>query len=289
MTASSVVNMDGIAPALVTPFDRDGHLDTERLESLVGWIEDLGVDFIVPCGSTGEAPLLTAEERRTVIEVVVGAGEVPVLAGTGHPGRRATVGATADAAEAGADAALVVTPFYYNHDQSTIEAYYRSVADASDIPLHLYSVPPFTDSLIEPETTGRLATHRNVLGMKDSSGDLTVAMRTLDATADAAFDLMIGNAAVLRPAVADGASGGILAIANVAPALASRAAAGDADAHRTLVELNDRILARHGIPGVKYAMRRLGAPAGHPRSPHRPLGDAARDAVDAALAGAGLR
>ncbi|WP_435062188.1 dihydrodipicolinate synthase family protein [Halobaculum sp. EA56] len=280
--------MQGTGPPLVTPFDADGDLDEPALRELVEWVEARGVDFLVPCGSNSEAELMTAAERTRVVEVVAEAASVPVLAGTGSPGKRETLAATADAAAAGADAALVVTPFYYDHDQATLAAYYREVADEAEIPVYLYSVPPYTGVRLEPETVGRLADHPNVAGMKDSSGDVAAFQRIRERTADADFELMVGAGGVLGQALAAGGSGGVLALANVAPeattAVYEAHEAGDDARARELtaacVDLNHAVTAEYGIPGLKYAMRQRGAPAGHARSPHRPVDEEARTALD---------
>jgi 4-hydroxy-tetrahydrodipicolinate synthase len=275
--------MHGIGPALVTPFDADGGVDQAALRELVSWIEARGVDFLVPCGSTGEAELMTATERARVIEIVADEASVPVLAGTGSPGFKETRRATARAADVGADAALVVTPFYYDHDDETLAAYYEELADVAEIPIYLYSVPAYTGTQLAPETVGRLATHPNVGGMKDSSGDLEAFALERRATADADFDLFVGSGSALAAALDAGADGGVLGLANVAPAetaaVYERHRAGDRQAAHALnddlVALNRAVTSRYSVPGVKYAMRQRGAPAGHPRRPHRPLDDEA--------------
>jgi len=277
--------MDGTGVPLVTPFDRDGDLAVERLRELVEWVEDRGVDFVVPCGSNSEAELMSVEERTRVVEVVAETADVPVLAGTGHPGLRETLRQTEGAAAAGADAALVVTPFYYEHDQDALAAYYREVADESPVPVYLYSVPAYTGVALTAETVADLADHDNVAGMKDSSGDLERLQRERARTADADFDLLVGSGSVYAPGLDAGADGGVLALANVAPERASEVF----DLHRVgkddearqlnakLVDLNRAITAEHGVVGAKAAMRERGAPAGYPRKPHRPLDDAARE------------
>jgi dihydrodipicolinate synthase/N-acetylneuraminate lyase len=279
--------MNGVAAPLVTPFTEDGDVDTHALSGLVGWLEDRGVDFLVPCGSTSEAELLTAAERTRVIETVVDAASVPVLAGTGSPGYRETREATDAAADAGADAALVVTPFYYPHDQSTLADYYRGLADAASIPIYLYSVPMFTNVRLEPDTAAALADHPNIAGMKDSAGDVGSFVRLVRGTADADFDPMVGNGAVFSQALAAGATGGVLALANVAPGATAEiyeTASNDPDAARRLnaevVELNRAVSSEFGIPGLKYAMRQRGAPAGYARSPHQSPDAAARKRLD---------
>ncbi|MFB6280685.1 MAG: dihydrodipicolinate synthase family protein [Haloferacaceae archaeon] len=275
--------MHGIGPPLVTPFDADGDVDESALRDLVGWVEERGVDFVVPCGSNSEAELMTAGERARVVEVVADEATVPVLAGTGSPGFEETRRATDRAADAGADAALVVTPFYYDHDDETLAAYYEDLADVADLPIYLYSVPAYTGTRLAPATVGRLAEHPNVGGMKDSSGDLEAFALERRATADADFDLFVGSGSVLAAALEAGADGGVLGLANVAPEAAAevyeRFRAGDRRAahelNADLVALNRAVTAEHSVPGAKYAMRRRGAPAGHPRRPHRPLDDEA--------------
>ncbi|MFB6304282.1 MAG: dihydrodipicolinate synthase family protein [Haloferacaceae archaeon] len=275
--------MEGTGPPLVTPFDADGDVDEAALRELVAWVEERGVDFVVPCGSNSEAELMTAAERARVNEIVADAADVPVLAGTGSPGFRETRRATARAADAGADGALVVTPFYYDHDDATLAAYYEDLADAADIPIYLYSVPAYTGTKLSPETVGRLAEHPNIGGMKDSSGDLETFVLERRATADADFDLLVGSASVLAAALDAGADGGVLALSNLAPAAASevyeRHRAGDRagahDLNDDLVALNRAITAEYSVPGLKYAMRRRGAPAGRVRRPHRPVEDEA--------------
>jgi 4-hydroxy-tetrahydrodipicolinate synthase len=264
--------MHGVGPPLVTPFTETGDIDYDALRALVEWVETRGVDFIVPCGSNSEAELMTATERARVIETVVETASVPVLAGTGHPGRKETLEATAGAGDAGADAALVITPFYYEHDQETLATYYRDVADSANIPVYLYSVPSYTGVQLEPETVETLATHPNIAGMKDSAGDLGAFIRTKRRTVDAEFDLFVGSGSLLAQACSAGASGGVLALANLCPERVAEIY--DADPERArelneeLVEINTAITATYGVPGLKWAMKQRGAPAGYPRSPH---------------------
>lgn len=283
--------MNGIGPPLVTPFDGDGDVDHGALRALVDWVEARGVDFVVPCGSNGEAELLTAPERTAVIETVADRASVPVLAGTGHPGLRATLEATDAAAAAGADAALVVTPFYYPHDQDDLVAYYREVADGAALPIYLYSVPAFTGVRLEPESVARLAGHPNVAGLKDSRADVAELVRTARRVADEEFDLLVGSASVLAAALDAGATGGVVALANLAPG----AVVDVAETHRSdpdgararnadLVELNRAVTTEFGVPGLKWAMRERGAPAGRVRSPHRPIGPDARERLASLLA-----
>jgi len=271
--------MNGTGVPLATPFDDSGDLDTDALADLTEWIVERGVDFIVPCGSNSEAELMTADERARAVEIVCEAvpDDVDVLAGTGHPGLRETLDQTERAADAGADGALVVTPFYFNHDQDALADYYRQVADEASIPIYLYSVPPYTNVVLEPETVGELASHENVAGMKDSSGNLDRFQHERKLTEDEEFELFVGSGGVYAPALDAGADGGILALANIAPERADEIhrlhRAGDDEAARQLnrrvADLNRAVTAKYGVPGLKAAMRYRGAPAGHVRSPHQ--------------------
>lgn len=275
--------MEGTGVPLVTPFDDEGAVNTEKLRSLVSWVTDAGVDFVVPCGSNGESELLTLQERARVIETVVDESSVPVLAGTGHPGIVETREQTALAAEAGVDGALVVTPYYYQQDQAALTSYYRRVADESSVPVYLYSVPGKTGVTLEPETVATLSDHDNVHGMKDSSGDMVRLTREYRLT-DTAFELYIGNGSLYAQGLDVGISGGILAVANVVPDLAGAIFRmhrnGEMAAARRsngeLVDLNQAVTGRYGVPGVIAAMRMRDAPAGSLRSPHRPVDDDTR-------------
>ncbi|MFC4439322.1 MULTISPECIES: dihydrodipicolinate synthase family protein [Natrialbaceae] len=270
--------MHGTGVPIVTPF-ADGTIDHERLTSLVEWLEASGVDFIVPCGSTGEAPSLTIDERVAVVETVAEATDLPVLVGTGQEGLEPTLETTERAAEAGADAALVITPSYYGADDADLAAYYRDVADASRIPIYLYSVPKFTDHALSPRTAGSLASHENIAGIKDSSGSLGSIQRIVRHSADESFSVLVGSGSTYAAGLAAGADGGVLAVANVVPGRASDVfrlhqegrAAEARDRNAAFVELDHAVTARFGVPGVKAALALRDQPAGRLRSPLRPL------------------
>lgn len=280
--------MHGVGPPLVTPFTETGAVDYDALRGLVEWVEARGVDFLVPCGSNSEAELLTAAERERVVETVVDEASVPVLAGTGHPGLAETRESTAAAADAGADAALVVTPFYYDHDQETLAAYFRDVADSVDLPVYLYSVPSYTGVRLAPETVETLASHPNIAGMKDSAGDLGAFVRTERRTADEEFDLLVGSGSLLAQALDAGGTGGVLALANLYPERAAKIYemndhARARERNAKLVDVNTAITAKYGVPGLKWAMRERGAPAGYPRAPHGEPTQDAREHLDSLL------
>lgn len=283
--------MHGTGVPLVTPFDETGAVDHDRLESLTRWLESNGVDFLVPCGSTGEAPLLTIDERVAVIESVAETTDCPVLAGTGQEGFEPTLETTVRAAEAGADAALVITPSYYGSNDAALESYYREVADESPIPVFLYSVPKFTGHALAPETVASLAAHENVAGIKDSSGSLESLQRLVALTEREEFSVLVGSGSVYAAGLAAGADGGVLALANVAPARASeirhRHRDGRTDAAReqnaALVELNRAVTAEYGVPGVKAALEMRDRSVGELRRPLRPLADDERMHLESIL------
>ena len=287
--------MHGAGAALVTPFADDGEVNLAALDELVGELEARGVDFLVPAGSTGEAPLLTDEEQAAVIAQVAEAATVPVIAGTGQAGLAATEAMTAEAAAAGADAALVVTPYYYAHGQDALVEYYRELADRADVPIYAYSIPSKTGVALEPASAAAVADHPNVAGMKDSTGDLERLHRELALTADADFDVLVGHGGLLAEALGIGAAGGITALANVAPERVSevydRFESGDVEGARALnaelVELNHAVTKRHGVAGLKAAMRFRGLPAGGVRKPHRPVGPEAAAELERLVGAAG--
>jgi len=267
--------MHGTGVPLVTPFNATGGIDESKLEDIVRWVQANGVDFIVPCGSNSESELMTTTERTAVIQTVVDAADVPVMAGTGHPGYVETIAQTQSAADAGADAALVVTPFYFSYSDAEINTYYREVADASSIPIYLYNVPGKTGVCMKPETIAELSQHDNICGIKDSSGDLEAFIRTRNMTGDD-FDLFIGSGSLYSQGLDAGAKGGILALANVIPEICSniynlctskqdnRSAR---SLNREVVELNYAITKQHGVPGVKAAMESRQIDPGQLRSP----------------------
>jgi 4-hydroxy-2-oxoglutarate aldolase len=271
----------------VTPFHPDGTLDLAsfqaHLDACAG--EDLAGYLVL--GSNGEASSLAEDEKLALVRAARhGAGGRTVLAGTGLDSTRATIDLTRKAADAGADAALGLTPSYYKV-QMTPEAlrrHFEAVAEASPVPVYLYSVPVFTGIPFPVPLAAQLAAHPGVGGMKESSGDLGLLGRVL-ATVPTSFSVLCGSAPVLYPALCLGAPGGIVAVANCAPAATAalyRAfLAGDHERARALqlalAPLAVAVTATHGVPGLKMAMEMAGFRGGLPRSPLLPPPDAVRE------------
>ena len=288
--------MEGTGVPLVTPFDVNGNVDELKLRGIVKWVEKGGVDFIVPCGSNSESELMTLEERSRVVEIVVETASVPVLAGTGHPGLRETVIQTELAADAGADSALVVTPFYFIHTQEAIAAYYEELSDLVSIPIYLYSVPKFTNVVLDPGTAKILAKNKNIKGMKDSGGNLEIFQQEVELTDGDDFNMLVGSGGMYADALRSGASGGVLALANIAPEKCSEIyrlhREGDNENAKkindSLMGLNQAVTGTYGVPGLKAAMNMRGAPAGFCRSPHRESESEAKSSLQKMIQELGL-
>jgi 4-hydroxy-tetrahydrodipicolinate synthase len=287
----------GSIPALVTPF-RDEAFDEAAFRDLVEWQIGEGSHGLVPVGTTGESATLSAAEHRRVVAACVdqAKGRVPVIAGCGSNSTLAVIDYMRAAEEAGADAALVVLPYYNRPSQDGIFGHYEALSAASSLPVIVYNVPGRTVTDILPATLGRVAALPNVVGIKDASGDMSrvTAHRAL---CGQAFAQLSGNDDMSLGFLAMGGVGTISVTANVAPALFSRFhdayLSGD---HDTALQIQDRLFPLHkalfsdASPGpVKYALSRVrpGFPADL-RLPMTPPSDASRAAVDAALAHAGL-
>ena len=207
----------GVYTALVTPF-RDGALDERALEELVEQQIAAGVDGLVPCGSTGESATMTHAEHRRVIEVVVAAarGRVQVLAGTGSNATREAIALTTHAKEAGADGALLISPYYNKPTPDGIVAHYAEIARETAFPLVVYNIPGRTASNILPETFARLAEIEQVVGVKESCGDLDQVAHLIAATPDD-FAVLSGDDWAVLPILALGGDGIISTTSNLVP------------------------------------------------------------------------
>jgi 4-hydroxy-tetrahydrodipicolinate synthase len=213
----------GVFPAMTTPFDHDGSIDHVQLADDVRRLEAAGVDGLVPVGSTGESATLTHDEHIDVVETVVEAREsVPVIAGSGSNSTHEAVSLSRRSAEAGADALLLISPYYNKPEPAGMEAHYRRVADEVDVPQIIYNVPSRTGRNIAVETAVNLASHENVIGYKAASGDMGRISEVAERTADEQFGVLSGDDGMTLPIVSAGGTGVISVAANVEPERVSR-------------------------------------------------------------------
>ena len=287
-------DLRGITAPLVTPFEPDSsEIDEAALRDLIDHLLENGIDGVFPCGTTGEFASLAPEERRRVHEIAVDAvdGEVPVLAGAAGTTVDEAVAYAEHAAEIGADAAVVTEPYFHGpNDPDGNRAFFEAVADRSPLPLLLYNIPPCTGGSIAVETVAALADHENVIGLKDSSGDLEYFLSILRRAPDE-FRMLQGYDALLAPALRMGADGGLNAGANVAPG--AYAALYESVDEQRGVELQDAIeplfeaCAAHGFaPATKTALEYRGViPADAVRPPLVEVSADGREAITAGVDG----
>ena len=213
----------GLGTALVTPFKRDGGIDTKALRALVDWQIEQGVHFLVPCGSTGEAVTMSPAEHRRVVQIVVeqAARRVPVCAGAGSNDTRKAIDLSKQMQEAGADMLLHVSPMYNKPPQRGLLAHFRAIADATDLPVIVYNVPGRTSSNIEAKTTLALAEHPRIVAVKEASGSLPQILEIIRG-APKGFQVLSGDDALTLPVMSAGGTGVISVVSNIAPGPMSR-------------------------------------------------------------------
>lgn len=282
--------------ALVTPF-KDGALDLDTLKKLVDWHIEQGTHGIAPVGTTGESPTLSHSEHEKVIEVVVerAAHRVPIIAGAGSNNTTEGIRLLRHAASVGADAALVVTPYYNKPTQEGLIAHYTALHDAAEIPIVIYNIPGRSVVDMLPATMGQLAKLPRIVGVKDATGDVSrVSDQRITCGTD--FIQLSGEDASALGFNAQGGVGAISVTANVAPKLcaAFQQATLDGDFAAALA-LQDRLMPLHralflepGVTGAKYALSLLGLCRADVRLPLVPLGESARVAIKDAMIHAGL-
>jgi 4-hydroxy-tetrahydrodipicolinate synthase len=293
----------GALTALVTPFTPDGALDERTLRELVRLQVLAGIDGLVPCGTTGESPTLTVEERERVIAITVetvserpSRSRIPVVAGTGTNDTAATIRATRRAAELGADAALVVAPYYNRPNQAMLEAHFRAVADDGALPIVVYNVPSRTGANVEADTLLRLAEHPAVVGVKEASGNMDqIARICRDRPRGVA--VLAGDDAWTLAVLAMGGDGVVSVASNEIPGelvnLCTAARAGDWDAARRVHERWLPLFRANfeGAPNpvpVKAALAMVGLASDTVRGPLLPLDQPARGRLVAVLQELGL-
>ena len=286
----------GVITALITPF-RDGKVDFAAFEALVERQIAAGVHGLTPVGTTGESATLTADERQAVVEacVRVAAGRVRVIAGCGSASTAQAIDFVRHAKTVGADGALVVTPYYNRPSQAGLEAHFRAIADAVELPLLLYNVPGRTGVDMANDTVAALAAHPNVVGIKDATGDLSrVSWMRSRIAGD--FALISGDDPSYPGYLAQGGHGVISVTSNVAPeamvALHTAATSGDAEAacdwQARLIDLHKAMFLDASPGPAKFALSQLGLCAEETRLPLLPCAAGVRPAITAAMAGVGL-
>jgi len=257
----------GTGTALVTPFHRDGSLDEPTLRALIKRQIDAGIDFLVPCGTTGESPTLTHEEHLRVVEIAVelAKGRVPVLAGAGGYNTAEVITLARELAEIGADGILSVTPYYNKPTQEGLYQHYKAIAAATTLPIVVYSVQGRTGVNVEPATVRRLAAIENIVGIKEASGNISQMAAILNAVTDD-FNVLSGDDAITLPLIALGGRGVISVVSNEIPAemarLTHRALEGDFSAareiHRHVHPLMEVNFVESNPGPVKAAMAQMG-------------------------------
>jgi 4-hydroxy-tetrahydrodipicolinate synthase len=287
---------EGVFTALVTPF-RDGAVDERALTELVEIQIAAGVDGLVPCGSTGEAATLSHPEHQRVVEVVVAAarGRVQVLAGTGSNSTVEAIQLTLHAKEAGADGALLISPYYNRPTQDGIVAHYAEIARQTAFPLLVYNIPGRTASNILPATLARLAEIDQIVGVKESCGDLNQVAHVI-ALVPESFSVLSGDDWATLPLLALGGRGVISTASNVAPGevvdLVRAFRAGDLDraraVHYRLLPLLDALFCETNPIPVKAALAMRGLIAEELRLPLVPITSANRERLQAVLKDVGL-
>jgi 4-hydroxy-2-oxoglutarate aldolase len=289
------MNLHGIFPPLITPFGPDGEIAPARLRENIARYNRTGLAGYVVNGSTSESVLLRWEEVYRIWETAkeAAAPGKTLIAGTGAESTPETIEHTNRAASIGYHAALVRTPSFYKPamNEEALAEHYLRVAEAARIPILVYSVPIFTEIKIEAPLIARVSRHPNIIGMKDSSGDIPGIAKII-AAAPGKFLTLVGSATTLYQSLEAGAVGAILALACAFPELcveiyeASRA--GDSARAQTLakklVPPAKMLGVQYGIAGLKYAMDRLGYFGGAPRGPLLPVNEAARHEIDGMLA-----
>jgi 4-hydroxy-tetrahydrodipicolinate synthase len=285
----------GSIVALVTPF-KDGAVDENAFRSLVDWHIAEGTAGLVPCGTTGESPTLSHDEHKRVTEICIeqAGGRVPVIAGTGSNSTDEAVELTVHAKEAGADAALVVTPYYNKPTQAGLYAHFKAVHDATGIPIVIYNIPGRSVVDMSVETMVELAKLPNIVGVKDATSDLNRPMLTRNACGPD-FCQLSGEDGTAIPFLAGGGVGCISVTANILPRMCADMqnawAAGDVataqDLQYKLMPVHSALFCETSPGPVKYALELMGKCSAEMRLPMVDVAPATKDRVKAALQGVG--
>jgi 4-hydroxy-tetrahydrodipicolinate synthase len=269
----------GVLPALITPFTKDNEFDEEGLRQNIEFLIEGGVSGIVPCGTTGESATLSMSEHEHVIETAIECSTVPVVAGTGSNNTIEALELTKSAEDAGADAALLITPYYNKPNDRGMIAHFRAISHAVDLPIILYNVPSRTGINLKAEVVAELSQESNIIGIKEASGNLEQVTRIIELTQDENFVIFSGDDALTLPIMAIGGVGVISVVANVAPSLVvsmvkafQKGEMKEArDLHIELAPLIRAVFLETNPIPIKKAVELIGLPAGALRLPLAPI------------------
>lgn len=277
-----MLNLSGIFPPLPTSFDADENLALNKMQENIKTLSIYDLSGFLVLGSNGELVHLSEKEKNAVYEMaleVVPSDQI-IIGGTGGQSTRETIALTKMANAAGVDAVLVLNPFYFKSLMTTeaLKSHYFAVADASEAPVIIYNMPANSGMDMNADQIVELSAHENIIGMKDSGGNI-VKMGDIRYRVSSDFQILAGSAGFLVPALSVGATGGILALANIAPnqciEMYEAYVSGDFikahDIQLNMIPVNDAITRRWGIPALKYAMDQLGLYGGLARKPISPL------------------
>ncbi|EMA23606.1 4-hydroxy-tetrahydrodipicolinate synthase [Haloarcula argentinensis] len=278
----TAIDFRGVFPAMCTPFHQDGSIDFETLRNDAQRLESAGVDGLVPVGSTGESATLSHDEHIEVVEAVIDAvDDVPVIAGSGSNNTKEALELSQRSAEAGADALLLISPYYNKPEQQGFVDHYTTLADAVDLPQIVYNVPSRTGQNIEPDTAVELASHPNIRAYKAASGDMNQISEIIERTRDEDFAVLSGDDGMTLPVLSVGGTGCISVSANIEPertcAMVGAALSGDFERaraiHHELGPLFRAMFVETNPIPVKEAMRIRGYGPAYLRSPLTRLSD----------------
>ncbi len=272
---------EGVFPALITPFTKDDKVDEEGLRSNINFAIENGVSGIVPAGCTGEAATLSHQEQKMVIDVSIEASSVPVIAGTGSNNTKEAIELTKYAKDAGADAAMLITPYYNKPTDVGLIIHYKTVAEKCDIPIILYNVPSRTGRNMSADIVAELAKVENVIGIKEASGDINQVSKIIELTSDMDFIVISGDDSLTLPIMALGGKGVISVAANIIPRQVSDMVIAFLDGrldrarelHHVLSPLFRALFLETNPIPVKTAMGWRGLAAGGLRLPLSPLSE----------------
>lgn len=283
---------EGVLPPITTPMDGSGNVDYDALRAHIERLEKAGVHGIIPCGSTGERATLTREEHERVIETTVETASGPVLAGTGASSTQEAIDLSKHAADVGADGALIIYPYYSWPANDHVVRHYEEIADAIDIPVVIYNIPKRTARNLEPDATVRLAEHPNIVGIKESAGDINQIYELLQRTQDMDFDVLSGYDSQALSTITLGGTGITSVAANVFPETVCELydAAKDGDLargrelHEEILELETAMNLQTIPIAVKTALDILDVHGPHLRPPLYEASKETREELEAFLA-----